>query len=132
QGSGMTKAQFAAFLSGQNARLQTRNSYRMPGVWDGDLRLSKVINLTHGMQLQVLGEVFNVLNKNIGVVSGVNQDLFRIAYAPSTDKYTITKYTNNVAPSGQPSNQQNTFGVIQGYSSEVNPRQFQAAVKFIF
>jgi hypothetical protein len=84
------------------------------------------------MQLELLGEVFNVLNKKIGVVSGVNQDLFRVTYTASTDKYTITKYTNNVAPSGQPSNQQNTFGVIQGYSSEVNPRQFQAAVKFIF
>ena len=127
QGSGMTKAQFAAFLSGQDARLQTRNSYRMPGVWDGDLRLSKVINLTHGTQLELLGEVFNVLNKKIGVVTGANQDLFRIAYAPSTDKYTITKYTNTVSGTAL-----NTFGLIQGYSGEVSPRQFQVAAKFIF
>jgi len=132
QGNGMTKAQFATFLSGQNARLLSRNTYRQPSVWDGDVRLSKMFDLTHGMQLEVLGEVFNVLNKRIGVVTGANQDLYRVTYTASTDKYTITKFTNNVAPAGQPANQQTTFGVIQGYSNEVSPRQMQFAAKIIF
>ncbi len=127
QASGMTKAQFATFLAGQNARLQTRNSFRQPSVWDADLRLSKLFNLTHGMQLELLGEVFNVFNKNALSVSGVNQDLYRVAYSASTDKYTITNYTNTVNGKAL-----NTFGVLQQYAFDINPRQFQAAVKFIF
>jgi hypothetical protein len=128
QGSGMTKAQFAAFLSGQGATMIGRNTFRQPNVWDADLRLAKFFNITHGMQIEVLGEVFNVLNKRIGVVTGANQDLFRITYTQSTDKYTITKFTNNVTGVGAIS----TFGGLQGYSVEVDPRQFQAALKIIF
>ena len=130
--TGMTKAQFASFLSAQGGKLISRNTYRQPSVWDGDLRLSKMFNLTHGIQLELLGEVFNVLNKRIGVVTGANQDLFRVTYTASTDKYTIVKFTNNVASPGQPANQQTTFGLLQGYSNEVSPRQFQAAARVIF
>ncbi len=132
QGSGMTKAQFAAFLTAQGGHLITRNSFRMPSVYDGDLRLTKTFNLMRGTQLQLIGEMFNVLGKNIYSVPGVNQDLFRVTYTASTDKYTITKFTNNVSPVGQPANQQNTFGIAQAYSNEVNPRQLQFAVKVIF
>ncbi len=127
QASGMTLPQFSAFLSGQNARLIRRNSFRQPSVWDGDLRLSKTFNLTRGVKLQVLGEVFNVLNKDMKVVTGANQDLFRITYTAATGKYTITKYTNTVT--GVPLD---TFGLVQGYSGEVNPRQYQVAVKVNF
>jgi hypothetical protein len=132
QGSGMTKAQFAAFLSAQGGHLITRNSFRMPSVYDGDLRLTKTFNLMRGTQLQLIGEMFNVLGKNIYSVPGANQDQFRVTYTASTDKYTITKFTNNVSPVGQPANQQNTFGIAQAYSNEVNPRQLQFAVKVIF
>jgi len=132
QGSGMTKAQFAAFLSTQGGHLITRNSFRMPSVYDGDLRLTKTFNLMRGTQLQLIGEMFNVLGKNIYSVPGVNQDLFRVTYTASTDKYTITKFTNNISPVGTPANQQNTFGIAQAYSNEVNPRQLQFAVKVVF
>ena len=128
----MTKAQFAAFLSAQGGHLISRNTFRQPSVWDGDLRLTKMFNITHGMQIQLIGEVFNVLNKNMGVVTGANQDLFRITYTQATDKYAITKFTNNVAPVGSPVNNQVTFGLNQGYSSEVSPRQMQFAAKIIF
>jgi hypothetical protein len=128
----LTKAQFAGFLSGQGAHLISRNTFRQPSVWDGDVRLSKLFNITHGVQIELLGEMFNVMNKKIGVVTGVNQDLFRVTYTAATDKYTIVKFTNNVAPAGQPANQQNTFGVLQGYSNEVSPRQMQFAAKVIF
>jgi len=132
QGSGMTKAQFAAFLSGQGGHLISRNSFRNPSVYDADLRLTKTFNLMRGTQLQLIGEMFNVLNKNIYSVPGVNQDLFRVTYTASTDKYTITKFTNNISPVGTPANQQNTFGIAQAYSNEVSPRQLQFAVKVIF
>ena len=129
QANGFTKAQFATFLSGAHL---ARNTYRMPSVWDGDLRLTKSFNLTHGMQVQLIGEMFNVLNKSMKVVTGVNQDLFRITYTQATDKYTITNFVNNVAPAGSPVNNQKTFGVLQGYSNEVSPRQMQFAAKIIF
>ncbi len=127
QASGMTLPQFSAFLSGLNARLLERNSYRQPDVYNLDLRLSKTFNFGHGLNLQLLAEVFNVFNHNIKVVTGANQDLFRVTYTQSTGKYTIVKYTNTVG--GVPVN---TFGQVQGYSSEVSPRQVQVAVKINF
>jgi hypothetical protein len=148
--SGMTPTQFASFLSAQNGRLVGRNSERQPSVWNADLRLSKVFGLTHGFELELLGEVFNVFNRNMLVVTGANQDLFRVTYCQTAStaagnvcnagtgnpslagKYVITNFTNNVAPAGQPANPQNTFGVLQGYSSESSPRQFQVAAKIRF
>jgi hypothetical protein len=132
QANGFTRPQFASFLAAQGGHLISRNTFRQPGVYDGDLRLTKRINLLRGTQLELIGEVFNVLNKNMDVVTGVNQDLFRISYTQATDKYTITHFTNNVAPAGQPTNLQNTFGVLQGYSTEITPRQYQIAAKIIF
>ena len=132
QGNGMTKAQFAAFLAGQGGRLIQRNSFRMPSVYNADIRLTKSFNLMRGTQIQLIGEMFNVLNRNIYTVPLANQDLFRVTYTQSTDKYTITKFTNNVSPVGTPANQQNTFGIASAYSNEVNPRQMQFAVKLIF
>ena len=68
-----------------------------------------------------------IFDKNIGVVTGANQDLFRVTYTASTDKYTITHFTNTI--SGVPLT---TFGQVQGYSSETSPRQYQVAAKIIF
>jgi hypothetical protein len=127
QASGMTKAQFAAFLSGQGAHLLGRNTFRQPDVWDADLRIAKFFNITHGMQIELLGEVFNLLNRNSDVVTGGNQNKYRITYTQSTDKYTITPATQTVG--GVPTQ---TFGLVQGYSAEVAPRQYQVAAKFIF
>jgi len=127
QANGMTLPQFSAFLAGQNASLIQRNSFRQPSVWDVDFRLSKTFDLPYGITLQLLAEVFNVFNKNITVVTGANQDLFRVTYTQSTGKYTITKFTNTVRGTAL-----NTFGVVQGYSGEVNPRQLQLAAKVSF
>jgi len=127
QANGFTKQQFADFLAARDARLISRNTERQPSVWNADLRLSKVFNLTHGLNLEVLGEVFNVFNRSAKVVTGANQDTYRVTYTQSTDKYTIVPFTNNVG--GTPLN---TFGVLQGYSSETSPRQFQVAAKFNF
>ena len=127
QANGMTLPQFAAFLSGQNARLIQRNSFSQPSVWDADIRVSKTFSLPYGVKLQLLAEVFNVFNRNMPVVTGANEDMFRITYTASTGKYTITKYTNTVSGVAL-----NTFGVDQGYSGEVNPRQLQLAAKISF
>ncbi|HSY48669.1 MAG TPA: carboxypeptidase regulatory-like domain-containing protein [Thermoanaerobaculia bacterium] len=132
QANGFTRAQFASFLASQGGHLISRNTFRMPGVYDGDIRLSKRFNLVHGTSIELIGEMYNILNKNMLAVSGVNQDLFKISYTQATDKYTITHFTNNVAPAGQPANNQNTFGVLQQYSSEVSPRQLQFAAKITF
>ena len=127
QANGMTLAQFSAFLSGQNARLISRNSFRQPSVWDADLRLSKTFNLPYGVSLELLAEVFNLFNNNAKVVTGVNMDLFRVTYTQSTGKYTVTKFTNTVTGVAL-----NTFGVVQGYSSETIPRTLQFAAKLSF
>jgi hypothetical protein len=127
QATGMTKAQFASFLTAQGGHLLGRNTFRQPNVWDADLRLAKFFNITHGMQVEVLGEVFNALNKKVPVVTSTNQNLYRIVYTQATDKYTITPVTQTVGGTAT-----NTFGQVQGYSTEVDPRQFQVAVKLIF
>ena len=127
QGSGMTKAQFAAFLSAQGAHLSSRNTFRQPNVWNADFRLSKLIGLPRGIQLQLIGEVFNAFNKKIPFVTTGNQNKYRITYTQSTDKYTIVPVTQTVG--GQAIQ---TFGSVQGYSFEVDPRQFQFAAKIIF
>lgn len=130
--NGFTQAQFASFLASQGGHLLGRNTFRQPAVWDADVRVSKNFNITHGMQLQLIGEAFNLFNNSIGVVTGANQDLYRVTYTQSTGKYTIIPFTNNIAPAGQPANIQNTFTRLQGYSSETDPRQYQVAAKIIF
>jgi len=126
--TGMTLPQFSAFLAAQNGVLQQRNAYRMPSVYDADLRITKTFNLTHGVNLQVLAEVFNILNQNIYVVSGANQDMFKVTYNNTTKLYTITKYTNNDVNKVA----LNAFGLLQSYTQEVNPRQVQLAVRISF
>jgi hypothetical protein len=127
QANGMTLAQFNSFLSSQGASLQSRNSARQPSAWSADLRASKYFNLPRGMQIQLIGEVFNVLNNQAKVITGPNTDVYRVTFTQSTGKYTIIPFTNNVA--GVPTN---TYGMVQGYATDVDPRQFQAAIKFIF
>jgi len=126
--NGMTLQQFSDFLAAQGGHMIGRNTFRQPDVWDADIRLSKMFNLPRGLQLEVLGEAFNIFNNRIGSVGGANQDLYRITYTQSTGKYTITQFTNTVnGVTGV-----NTFGRLQSYSSLVDPRQYQLAVKLLF
>ena len=125
--TGMTKSQFAAFLDSQGGRLSSRNTFHQPNVWNADLRLSKLFGLPRGLQLQLIGEVFNAFNKKIPFVTTGNQNKFRVTYTQSTDKYTIVPVTQTV---GGVATQ--TFGQVQGYSFEVDPRQFQLAAKIVF
>ena len=113
-----TRQQFADFLSSQGGHIIGRNAYRQPNWYDLDLRLAKSFNLVRGMQLQLIGEVFNVTNRKNTLVGSANQSLFRATYTQSTGKYTFTKFA--------------TFGLANSYAATPDPRQFQVAAKIIF
>jgi outer membrane receptor protein involved in Fe transport len=118
QANNFTRQQFADFLSGQGAHIIGRNAFRQPNWYDLDLRLAKSFNLVRGLQLQLIGEVFNATNRKNTLVGSANQNAFRATFTQSTGKYTFTKFS--------------TFGLANSYAATPDPRQFQAAVKVIF
>ncbi|MGZ8852879.1 MAG: outer membrane beta-barrel protein, partial [Thermoanaerobaculia bacterium] len=119
----VSRAQLAEILSG--ARLIGRNTERQPNVWNVDARVAKVFGLTRGMQLELIGEVFNVLNTKNRFVGTANQIYYRATYNATTDRYTFTRpvATGTTTP---------IFGLENGYEASVDPRQFQIAAKFRF
>ncbi|HYM60578.1 MAG TPA: carboxypeptidase regulatory-like domain-containing protein [Thermoanaerobaculia bacterium] len=126
-GSGLTKAQFSSALAAVGGHLIGRNTFRQASVMDSDVRLAKFFNLPRGMQVELVGEVFNVLNKKVPFIPTSNQNRYRVTYTQSTDKYTVSDITANLN-----GNTIIPFGIPQGYSFEADPRQFQVAAKFIF
>lgn len=121
--SGMTRPQLAAFLNSQDAHIIGRNTERQPSVWNLDARLAKSFNPIHGIELELIGEVFNLLNVRNKLVTSANTNMFNAVYSATAsgslpaDRYTFTRVTN--------------FGLEGGYAS-VDPRQFQVAAKIIF
>ncbi|HSK77649.1 MAG TPA: TonB-dependent receptor [Thermoanaerobaculia bacterium] len=73
--NGLTPQQLSAFLAERGARLEERNSERQPDYRNLDLRLSKAFDLGQ-VELELIGEVFNVLNEEIEFVTGTNQSAF--------------------------------------------------------
>jgi hypothetical protein len=136
-----TRAQLSALLDGQGGRIAGRNTFRQPSVWNADLRISKYFNLPRGMQIQLLGEVFNVFNKRVPFIISNNQNGYRLTYcgtaagcgtgatAQAFDSYRASHLTTVPAAGGAGIE---TFGFVQGYNTEVDPRQLQFAAKFIF
>jgi hypothetical protein len=116
--STFTRPQFADFLNSQGAHLLGRNKQRQAEWWDADLRVAKIFNITHGMQVEVLGEMFNLFNTRNKFVISSRQNMFNVAYTAATDKYTITRTS--------------IFGLQSGYDLNSDPRQFQVAAKIIF
>jgi hypothetical protein len=100
---------------------------RQPTAWNADLRLSKMFDLPRGIQVQLIGEMFNILNNKAKVVTGANQSLYRVTYANATGRFAIIPFTNTVRGVAT-----NTFAQVQGYASDVDPRQMQFALKLIF
>jgi Carboxypeptidase regulatory-like domain len=125
-GTGMSRQQFSDFLAGQGATLLGRNTLRQPDVWDADMRLSKYFQLPRGMQLELLGEVFNITNNKIQFVTSANQIAYTENFNLTTDRITFIK--NSTTGKAQNPN----FSLPGGYNAEVNPRQFQVAAKIIF
>lgn len=118
QANNFTRQQFADWLGSQGGRIIGRNAFRQPDWFTADLRLSKTFDLPHGSHVEVLGEVFNILNTKDEFVGAANQNRFRATYTQATDRYTFTEFS--------------TFGQANSYTSTPDPRQFQAAVRFIF
>ena len=110
----LSRAQLATLLQG--ATILGRNTERNPNVWNLDFRLSKVFGLPRGLELELLGEVFNAFNRQNRSVSGANQNYYSSTYNATTDRYTFTKNAN--------------FGLENGYIGD--PRQFQVAARLRF
>jgi hypothetical protein len=124
--TGFTRPEFANFLNTQGAHIVGRNGLRQAEWWNGDFRLAKMFNISHGMQVEVLGEVFNVFNTRNKFVISANQNQFSATYTAATDKYTFTKVTNFKLQGGY----DNCGGTVGVCGSD--PRQFQVAAKILF
>ena len=116
--SGMTRPQFANFLSAYGAHIDDRNGARQPNVMNFDARLSKRFGLPRGMEIELIGEVFNLFNRRNTFVTATNQSLFTANYTASTDKFTFTRNAQ--------------YGIATSYNTAVDPRQIQVAAKFRF
>jgi hypothetical protein len=116
--SGLTRPQFADFLNSKGAVIVGRNRSNQPSVTNVDARISKVFGLFGGTQLELIGEVFNVLNKKNLFINAFNQTAYTASYSSSTDKYTFTKNP--------------LYGVATSYNTAVDPRQLQIAAKLRF
>ena len=131
-GLGITRQQLAAQLQQKGARIIGRNVFRQPEWWDLDFRLAKMFNISHGMQLEVLAEVFNALNTRNKFVISANQNMFNAAYTANAsgttpgDRYTFTQ-TSTFRLQGGYDNCGGTVGTCPS-----DPRQLQLAAKIIF
>jgi Carboxypeptidase regulatory-like domain/TonB dependent receptor/TonB-dependent Receptor Plug Domain len=118
QANGMTRPQFAAFLAGKGAVIEGRNQRRQPNVMNVDARISKRFSLMRGASVEVIGEVFNLMNKKNLFVTTFNQTAVTATLATSTDKLTFAPNT--------------LFALPTSYNTAVDPRQFQLGLKFMF
>lgn len=108
----------AAYLNGRGARLQERNSERHPNYYNFDMRVSKRFNVWKDVSLEVLGEVFNVLNIENYNVPGSNRTLYTRRNGATSGTFYFVRNDN--------------FGKENSYDFYAEPRQFQAAVKLRF
>lgn len=101
--------------------LAGRNSFRLPALRNIDLRLSKRFRLTESMNLEVLGEAFNLFNST--QVFSVSNSLYVRGTGPL-----INTLTPAVNPVGRV-----TFGDVTGTDSTLyRERQIQLAARFQF
>jgi Carboxypeptidase regulatory-like domain len=113
-----TLDQIAAFLNGQGATLQERNSERHPSYYNLDMRVSKVFNVWSDMSIEVLAEVFNVLDTKIFNVPGANRTLYTRANGATANTFFFRENAN--------------YQKENAYDFYNEPRQIQAAVKLRF
>jgi Carboxypeptidase regulatory-like domain len=113
--NGMTPQQLSAFLAGQGARLEERNDRNQPDFRNLDLRLSKAFGVGP-VELELIGEVFNVLNEENEFITTQNQVLF-------TGQLTSGLWTFR---------RNENFGRANSFNTLSLPRQYQAALKVRF
>lgn len=113
-----SRAAVAQFLADRGATIKGRNTERQPSFWNLDLRIAKTFQFANRTSLEVLGEIFNLANRQNRFVSSANQNAFQATYTQSTDRYTFAKV--------------NSFGLVNSYLTSSDPRQFQIAAKVRF
>jgi outer membrane receptor protein involved in Fe transport len=116
QASGMTPAEVSAFLAQQGATMEGRNRARHPDFSNLDLRVSRRFSVGGPLSLELIGEVFNVLNEKNQVVPGFNQNMF--VASQSGGRWNFNRNAN--------------FGVANAYAFASDPRQYQLAEKLRF
>lgn len=91
-----------------------RNAFKMPSVWNVDLRLSRRFIIKEGMNLEVLGEAFNIFNRT--QFTGANTGFYSISTAGGG----TLNFTNN-------------FGTISEAGGTLyRERQIQLGARFQF
>ncbi len=116
QANNFTPDQFEDFLAERGARLLGRNTENQPDFMNLDMRLAKSFGLPAGIELELIAEVFNLLNESNTFITANNQSEFTMRL--SSGKFLITKNAN--------------YGVENGLNFDSPPRQYQAAAKFRF
>lgn len=118
QANGTSRVGFSEFLASRGAQLQERNSENQPNFRNLDARLSKRFKLFSDFQIELIGEVFNVVNRQNRFIPGANQRQFTASYNTAQDRFTITRNAN--------------YGIANSYSNASDPRQYQVALKLHF
>ena len=104
--------------------LNTRNAYRLPNLWNVDLRLSKRFRFTERYNVELLAEGFNIFNRT--QVFGENNTL----YSRTTNCFAVNGITTN-NPNSLCYNP--PFGSITTTDSTLyRERQIQFAARFQF
>ena len=101
-----------------------RNTYRYPGTINADARFSKDITVSEKTKVQILADVFNVLNhENVTAIDTTGYYIGNGTTAGSNA--TLTYNTNGTQP---------LFGQIQNVNSTTlyRPRQIQIGLKIFF
>ena len=114
--SGMNAAELQTFLTG--AEVQSRNAERFSNVFTIDARVGKRFNFAGDLGVELLVEVFNLLNTENTEVPGANRTMFAGTLNNTTGRYTFTRNAN--------------FGKESAFAFGTDPRQFQVAMKIHF
>ncbi|HUP66474.1 MAG TPA: TonB-dependent receptor [Thermoanaerobaculia bacterium] len=116
QANGFTPDQFEAFLNERGARIKGRNTENQPDFMNLDMRIAKRFGMPYGIELELIGEIFNVLNEANEFILNIDQNEFTMRM--SGGRFQITRNNN--------------FGRTRGLDFNSPPRQYQAAVKLRF
>ncbi|HUF11362.1 MAG TPA: carboxypeptidase regulatory-like domain-containing protein [Rhodothermales bacterium] len=111
-----TPNEFEAFLAARGARILGRNTENQPDFMNLDMRVAKRFGLPAGLELELIAEIFNVLNETNTFITSFNQNEFTMRM--SGGRFQITRNNN--------------FGVENALDFNSPPRQYQAAVKLRF